>query len=123
MMLADNTTGAAASGPISATESVTPLVELVALAAVNGWTVKASGSGLEWARGANRVVAKFSVSSQRPQYAGLFNYTDYERTGQPQLGTAVWRGVGNGGDRAQAHASLRRWFTQPQRELTDPTQW
>jgi hypothetical protein len=105
--------------------TLTPLVELVALAASNGWQISTTHpvGELEWTRGANRIRAKFAASSHRPQYCALSNYTDYEGTRKPQLGTLVWRGVGNGGDSDGAIESLRKWFTLPVRSLTDPTQW
>lgn len=106
------------------TTRLTPLVELVDQAARAGWSVSTTEDGeLEWTRGANQIVAKFAASTQRPRYAGLINYTDYEQTGRAQVGTVVWRGVGNGGDSTQAHQSLRKWFSQRVRTLTDPTQW
>jgi hypothetical protein len=53
----------------------------------------------------------------------VFN-TDPEGIRKPQLGAScVGRGVGNGGDSGEAADSLRRWFTQRERALTDPTQW
>jgi len=104
--------------------AVTPLVELVALAAQNGWEITATADGdLEWSRAGNRIVAKFSKSTQRPRRCALVNYTDYEQTGTPQVGAVVWRGVGNGGDAEEAYASLRHWFGQRPRTLADPTQW
>lgn len=103
--------------------TVAELIELVHLAARWGWRLAGDNLGeLQWTRGANRVVAKFAARSQRPRYAGLLNYTDYDGTGA-QLGTAVWRGVGNGGDSADAASALRRWFTLPVRALNSPTQW
>lgn len=108
-------------GPGEAT--VPELIDLVDLAARWGWRLAGDNLGeLQWTRGANRVVAKFAARSQRPRYAGLLNYTDYDGTGA-QLGTAVWRGVGNGGDSADAASALRRWFTLPVRALNSPTQW
>lgn len=109
-------------------KGLTPLVELVALAASNGWEVCPSLEGvqgeLEWTRGANHVLAKFAASSQRPQYCALYNYTADPVTGEQQCGAKVFRGVGNGGDSAEAAESLRRWFTQPPRTaLTDASQW
>lgn len=114
-----------APSPTTAIRSpLTPLVELVALAAQHGWAIAATDDGhLEWRRQANSIVATFTKSTQRPRWCALVNYTDYDHTGTPQLGTVVWRGVGNGGDAAEADASLRRWFTQPPRTLTGPTQW
>lgn len=110
--------------PESPGEATVPeMIELVDLAARWGWSVTGNNLGeLQWTRGANRVVAKFATRSQRPRYAGLLNYTDYEGTGV-QLGTAVWRGVGNGGDSADAATALRRWFALPVRALNSPTQW
>ncbi|EIU64338.1 hypothetical protein MA6G0728S_5479 [Mycobacteroides abscessus 6G-0728-S] len=110
--------------PESPGEATVPeMIELVDLAARWGWSVTGNNLGeLQWTRGANRVVAKFATRSQRPRYAGLLNYTDYEGTGV-QLGTAVWRGVGNGGDSANAATALRRWFALPVRALNSPTQW
>lgn len=117
------------SPPPPAVSGMTPLVELVDLAARHGWQIAATLDGeLEWTRGANRVVARFAKSTQRPRYCGLFSYhsdrpaADFT-DGQLPLGPVVWRGVGNGGDRDEAAASLRRWFTQRERALTDPTQW
>lgn len=106
---------------------VTPLVELVALAASRGWEINPAPAGvrgeLEWTREANRVLAKFAASSQRPQYCALLNTTANPTTGRSEVGAVVFRGVGNGGDSAEAIESLRRWFTQPVRQLTAPTQW
>lgn len=108
-------------GPGEAT--VPEMIDLVDLAARWGWRLAGDDLGeLQWTRGANRVVAKFAARSQRPRYAGLINYTDYDGTGA-QLGTAVWRGVGSGGDSADAATALRRWFTLPVRALNSPTQW
>ncbi|MCZ0730742.1 hypothetical protein [Mycolicibacterium iranicum] len=108
-----------------ACNAVTPLVELVSLAAREGWSIAEpeSDGTLEWTRGANRVVAKFTVSTQRPRYCALVNYTDYDGTGEAQLGAVVWRGIGNGGDSDEAAASMRQWFAQPVRALDAPTQW
>lgn len=106
---------------------LTPLVELVALAASQGWEVAPAPDGvrgeLEWTREANRVLAKFAASSQRPQYCALVNTAVDPATGQEQCGPVVFRGVGNGGDSTEAIESLRRWFTQPVRARSAPTQW
>lgn len=46
-------------------ESVTPLVELVDLAARRGWTLGGeSGGGVMWTRGGDEVVAGFAVSQR-----------------------------------------------------------
>ncbi|MCA4727226.1 hypothetical protein [Mycolicibacterium fortuitum] len=45
---------------------VSPLVELVDLAARRGWTLGSeSGGGLMWTRGGDEVVARFARTSQR----------------------------------------------------------
>ncbi|MFA5712509.1 hypothetical protein [Mycolicibacterium sp.] len=108
----------------AASSALTPLIELVALAAYNGWEVAAAdGGALEWRRGANRIWAKFAKSTQRPRTCSLANYTDHAGTGEPHLGAVVFRGVGNGGDAQEAEDSLRRWLGQRRRGLTEPTQW
>ncbi|MBE5477992.1 hypothetical protein E3G68_005346 [Mycobacteroides abscessus] len=119
-----NRTVEAVTLPEGPGEAMLPeLVGFVDLAARWGWRLAGDNLGeLQWTRGANRVVAKFAARSLRPRYAGLLNYTGDDAMGV-QLGTAVWRGIGNGGDSADAASALRRWFTLPVRALTSPTQW
>lgn len=46
--------------------TMTPLVELVDLAARRGWVLGSeSGGGLMWTRGGDEVAARFSTTSQR----------------------------------------------------------
>lgn len=46
--------------------SLSPLVELVDLAARRGWTLgEESGGGLMWTRGGDEVTAQFAATSQR----------------------------------------------------------
>lgn len=77
--------------------AITPLVELVALAAQNGWEIAATADGdLEWIRDGNRIVAKFSKShpTPAPLRAGQLHRLRADRN------TAGWhRRVARGGKR------------------------
>lgn len=96
---------------------MTPLLELVDLAARNGWElVGEDKGGLEWKRAGNSVWARFAKSSQRPQNVALINH-------HPAGDVCVFAGVGNGGDSEEAIDSLRKWFAMRPREAGQPTQW
>ena len=77
-------------------DTLTPLVELVALAASAGWTVGAFGQqegAFHWKREANEVVAKFAKASQNPSYCALLNYAESDRAGERRLDTVVLVGA------------------------------
>ncbi len=110
--------------PNAETGEPTDLVSMVDLGARWGWQLEgAENNRLSWTRAANRIIAVFAGSSQRVRYAALLNYTVQHDTGAAEFGTAVWRGIGNGGDRAEALDSLGKWFRQEPRQLDGPTQW
>lgn len=102
-------------------ETLTPLVELVALAAATGWVVgafSAKDDAFLWKREANEVVAKFAGASN-PSYCALLNYVESD-AGERRLDRVVFRGLGDGS--ADTSEEMRRWFTLPVRCLSDPMQ-
>ena len=103
----------AAGGPFSrcdapraeaAERTLTPLVELVALAARNGWEI---GSNSDGELAVLRAVQPHRLRGDRDPSARPHGMA---RTATAAIATKPLR-------------ALRRWFTLPVRGLTDPTQW